>query len=759
MIVDIAHNILSLLIVLAMLITRDFLIPLIVWRNYFRDKSYTYRFFFSIISQAIIQVNLVLLLGLLGICNKYIFITFNLFIYALIMWNFSNKKIHKGYSLFFNHLLQAYKSRQMKKLLAGKIISTAKYVKSTVLSPNFLEFIKNNKIEILLLLFMFVYNIWFLNHNVLYYHSYQFSDIPVHQSWVYYLEQGVLFSDGIYPFGMHAMTYAIRSFSAYDLREILLYSGAYQTAILMTFIYFLAREILKGRYSAITAALIASFMLKQGRYVASLPQEVGMCFVVAIAYFMIRFLHKENEKNVINGDGFFKRTLRMNSYVNRKYIDDNLILFMLSVTLIVNYHYFTAIAAIFLVFSILLAYLPKTLKKQYLLPILVTGLIGGMIAVIPVGAALCKGIPFQESMNWATTVISGEEYKGTDLDYQVNLNEALGKEKNDNKEEGDENKTEENQNIDYSNMTTKEKLVYFYDSIFFFGRMSLFGEEPTRVMLLAMFVSLLLSIIMRFFKRTRNVAYDYIGLNLYILIISIFGAAKLLGVPEIILESRASTFAQPFLGIIYIMPIDIFFRMIGTENTKRKKKAFNGFSLSIGIIVVMLIFSGGYAHTFFEVNMPYYNESEYVLRNIKKDYDKYDFTIVATTDEYYEVINHGRHTEISRFVNMIDKNEANFTFPTKYTFFFIEKLLLQDYNYGQVRVDRKYANMDFIFLENVQDYYFQRAVIQSKAYFWAEKFSELYPRNFKVFFENDIYVVYRMEQNTYSPFDMQIDYL
>jgi hypothetical protein len=62
-------------------------------------------------------------------------------------------------------------------------------------------------------------------------------------------------------------------------------------------------------------------------------------------------------------------------------------------------------------------------------------------------------------------------------------------------------------------------------------------------------------------------------------------------------------------------------------------------------------------------------------------------------------------------------------------------------------------------MEDVQDYYYQRAVIESKAYFWAKKFHEMYPKNFKVYFENDIYIVYLMEQNTYFPYDLQIDYL
>ena len=148
-----------------------------------------------------------------------------------------------------------------------------------------------------------------------------------------------------------------------------------------------------------------------------------------------------------------------------------------------------------------------------------------------------------------------------------------------------------------------------------------------------------------------------------------------------------------------------------------------------------------------------------MTRNIRKDFDKYSYTIVSTTDERYDIINHGRHTELSKFINMIDGNEASFNFTTEYVFFFIEKVLLQDYNYGNVEVDYKYARKEFIFLGDVQDYYFQRAIIESKAYYWAKTFEEIYPNNFNVYYEDDIYIVYLMQQNTYYPYELQIDYL
>ena len=182
-------------------------------------------------------------------------------------------------------------------------------------------------------------------------------------------------------------------------------------------------------------------------------------------------------------------------------------------------------------------------------------------------------------------------------------------------------------------------------------------------------------------------------------------------------------------------------------------------SLLVCGLSAIVIINRGWYHSFFDVNQAYYNETEFLLRHIREEFEKNSYTIVSPTDELYDVIDHGRHTELSRFINMINGKEEIFIFTTDYVFFFIEKKVLQDYNFGSVKVDKKYAAMEFVYMGDIQDYYFQRAVIESKAYYWAKELKKTYPRNFKIYFENEIYIVYLLEQNTYSPYNLQIEYL
>lgn len=764
MIVDTGAYVLSLILVLIGCITRDFVIPLFVWRKHLKGRSYSYCFWFSLITQAAIQINLVIILGIFNILNGFTFLGFNILIYLLIIWNYSDKKFLARLKRFIYELWDAYKKERFIRYLIHLIKRGLKNLLRKIYHCPIWISLKKHWLEILFLVGILIYNIWFLTRNVMLYHCYQFSDIPVHTSWVHQLEQGNLYSDGIYPFGMHIMIYFVRQVFGFNLREIMLYAGAYQFLILVIGIYLLAKQIFIGKYLPIAAILILSLMLNQGRYAASLPQEAGMYAVVAIAYFMIRYLHGDRDKFIIESDTRLRSFFRINSYINRRYISSELLLLMLSVSLVISYHYYTAIAAIFLVIAIGLAYFPKIFKKQYFIPLFYSGIMGALIAIIPIGLCLSKGMRFQASTDWAKSVMSGKEWRGEEADYQKKLALALGNDEGDIDESNNHIKDQVNTGTKVkdsisSGMSIKEFINYYKDSIYEFGSNSIYGPKPTTLMFVCMIIGFISALIMQLSKRNRVYGYDYIALIIMMLFYLTLGASRDFGIPEIIEVARISSFSQPFIGLIYMLPVDFAFRILNTRRNALYQFFLKSLSLAICAICVFIIFNEGWYHNYFDVNQAYYNEAEYVLRHIKKSYKKNSYTIVSPTDEYYDVVDHGRHTELSQFVNMIDKNEDKFEFTTDYVFFFIEKLVLQDYNYGRVKVDLEYAYKDFVYIGDIQDYYFQRAVIESKAYYWAKKFHEMYPRNFKIYFEDDIYIVYLMEQNTYFPYDLQIDYL
>lgn len=769
MIKDTGTYVLSMISVFAGCITRDFIIPLFVWQKHLKGKGFGYCYWFCILTQSFIQINLVTALGMFDILNRYTFIGFNLIIYSMILWNYSDKKFFVRMSHIFYSLRISLRDGF---LIRHIIRKTGKSLKNMLKMKDNLYFrkcLKKSWPEILLVGGIICYDIWFMTYNLFTYHCYQFPDIPVHQSWIYELEQGNIYADGIYPFGMHIVIYFLRIFFHIRLREILLYAGAYNFAVLILGIYLLAREIFAGKYIPVAEIWIVSLLINQARYSASLPQEAGMYVVAAIGYFMVRFLHKNRRKIILGRDSKLRGFSAISLYINRKYIDPELILLMMSVSLVISYHYYTAIAAVFVIAATGLAYIAKILKKQYFVPLFFSGLMGALIAVVPISFFLLKGIPFQESINWAKTVMAGEKWLDSDAEYQYNLAKARGENVPFHDSSNDAvndtlNEISNDIGFEKSRSTGLERSVFknikhYCDSVCYFCSEVMFGNGAGKLLPVCIFLAVICALILLLIGKYRDAGCDYLAFILIMLAFLTLGASEALGIRELIEAARASVFAEPFTGIIYMLPVDFLFRIFNAGKNRPNQPALRALSLAVCYICVIIIVKEGWYHNFFEVSQTYYNEVDYVLKNIRKSFDKYSYTVVSPTDEYYEVIDHGRHTELSQFVNMIDKNEDRFTFTTEYVFFFIEKEVLKDYSCGSVRVDPEYALKDFVYTGDVLDYYYQRAVIESKAYYWAKMFRKLYPRNFKIYFEDDIYVVYLLEQNTYYPYDLQIEYL
>ncbi|HZJ76771.1 MAG TPA: hypothetical protein VFC70_03575 [Oscillospiraceae bacterium] len=502
-----------------------------------------------------------------------------------------------------------------------------------------------------------------------------------------------------------------------------------------------------------------SLLLNQGRYAAALPQECGVFALVLAGWCLVRFFHTPLEKHTIEGDSRIRRFFRIKQYLNKQYLNADLILFMLAVSLTIAYHFYTAIATCMLVLSFFGAYFFQTVKKQYWVPLVTAGILGVVLAVAPLMACYARGIPFQESMEWAMSVIRGEEWEGSEPEYQEQL-EKFRSESNQGGRDYEIKPGEMSEiRTDIKNKSFSEKLFFYYNSVYGFFRAIISNDKLIDIFVICFALATVFSGSLFLFRKTRPEGSGYFAIVLYVIVIGIMGSAQALGIVKIFEFYRAMTFIEPFLGIIYTIPLDFIFRFLDSYKNRiyQRLLAFVSIILCTGLVYV--IFQQGWVHDFFDVNLAYYNEPDYLVKHIRKTYKPRTFTIVSPVEEYYQVIDYGYHENISKFVNMVSGNEKEYKIPTQYVFFFIEKRILDDYYYGSVDVSPEYAQKDFIYFASAQDYYFQRAILESKAYYWALEFQKMYPNSFKVYFENDIYIAYILEQNPFSLYNLQIDYL
>jgi hypothetical protein len=61
-------------------------------------------------------------------------------------------------------------------------------------------------------------------------------------------------------------------------------------------------------------------------------------------------------------------------------------------------------------------------------------------------------------------------------------------------------------------------------------------------------------------------------------------------------------------------------------------------------------------------------------------------------------------------------------------------------------------------LEKNYNYIYQRDVIMSKAYYWAEAYKKYFPKEMTVYYEDEEMVVFRIKQNEYALNNFAVDY-
>ena len=125
---------------------------------------------------------------------------------------------------------------------------------------------------------------------------------------------------------------------------------------------------------------------------------------------------------------------------------------------------------------------------------------------------------------------------------------------------------------------------------------------------------------------------------------------------------------------------------------------------------------------------------------------------------------YGRHTETIDFLEDMESWNPykEVTIPTERVYFYIEKEPLNYANgYGgdipvvsEEEAAKALPDSTGINAYNGTD----RAVTMSRMYYWAQEFQKLYPNELKVYFENERFVCYYIEQNTYRLYNFAIDY-
>lgn len=745
-----------------------YLWPSVVFKKYLKKKqSRIYKFAFCSVVQLILINTMVLGLGLIGIMGP---VSFNILFYGLFLFFlFKDVRIPKKTVENLKHLASG--TYGIKTLFSdiGKYIKR----KSISIKNRFKAFINGNWAEYGMLFVLVVFGLIYFSVNSIQENSYGFGDLYTHHSWTYNLVNGQIFSSGVYPEAMHCLIAAEYCAFGIPIYSALLFTGPVFSSIIILSLYIMFKELFKWKWSPMlaTALLLVvdarCFYIAQGiaRWQWTMPQEYGFPAMFFCLTYLIRFFKNKKvyEKSKIP---LFLR-------------DDDLLIFTFSVASTIAAHFYSTFMAVMLCLAGACILIIRFFSKKFI-AFLIACFAGLIIAVAPMLVALAEGYHFQGSIRWAMSYILSEDQMEALFGTSGGTSYSSG----DVPEETVEDQKE--------SLTLRERI----DSVYRDAYVVLHGKERALIFIfmtqIVMGIWAAVRIIVFICRKAKsefplygNQFDGYVVIVLASVLFTVTFSLNSVGLPQIIEPYRVGIISHIMGLALLVVPVDV----IGVLILDHIKKDITGpvvtLLLLAGIYVGAKI--GGFFHGYLGIELTRYNSTvrvtDAILDEMGKGAD--NFTIISSTDEYYQIIGYGFHEELVSFVN--NTEETTYTIPTEYLFIYIEKNAIaraqyhlangpewlaenKYYDYykdhgitniepeiSKVTISKDYSELYFGKFPEVFAVYnipWIRTVLNSKLFAWCQKFNAMYPNELHVYFEDDDILVYYLRQNPRNLYEL-----
>ena len=778
-----------------------FIWPSVVFRKYLRNKSKIFRFCFCATTQIVLINTAVLCLGLLYLLNPWVV---NLLFYGVLLFSIREhlkptpslrrnlRRLMTG-TLKWRHLLWTYWA-QFTAWLRRMCVKIWKQAR-----PHLIEYI--------ILSAIVVYGVIYFSYSPFVNHSYGFGDMYTHHSWIYGMTEGKIFSAGVYPEGMHCVVYLMHTISGITVYNCNLFLGCIHISVYLLSAYCLMREIFRWRGTplcVLTVFLVAAvggsdLMVSMSRLQRTLPGDYGLYTVFLCALFLLRFLKEEVPKG-------WQRERPLEWLKN-----ENLLIFYMSLAASIAIHFYVTIIAFFVCLPFAIVFFARALSPRRFQPLVAAVLCGVTIAMLPMGGALLSGIPFQGSIGWALSIMSGEK---TEADMSQLEDPDIGS-------PGEETPGSPGEEIPGSpgeetpgspgeetpgspggeqpeepapQLSLWETIKLKAGILYRLGYCRLtdntVGSWMVRLSLLAAafwLIYRLICMLIRPLREAADIFDNYLPIIGASLFVTILYAAPYLSLPEFVSFNRVPSTAYILLLMVAAMPVDV---LLSAPQRFLPNPLMQSVSLACVASICAVMLLTGYYHGYFYGELTRYRSVVDVTSSIIETFPRYTYTIVSSTDELYGVIQYGRHEELLDFLKAVERGNSYYL-PTEYVFVYVEKKPIKHAQYHfssgpswlatDIYADNsallygsetsKYPN---IFASEISDESADmtvgmyptsyntyrnltiRTIINSKANKWCHDFADLYDHDMKVYYEDDDFVCYYFRQNTYSLYDLSI---
>ena len=672
---------------------------------------------------------------LLGECRHY------------ILWEL-------GFKSFMRHRWQEI--RVLLRMMAGNIVR--------LLKENFWD---------IPFFVLFVFLIWEIcGSGILNNWGYGASDVPVHNYWINGLIENNIYIAGIYPMGMHCVLYYLAVMLEIPVYVTLRLFWLVQYAMIAVMILAFLKGVCKNRFLPYLGSMMfvgAKYFvgISYSRYGATLPQEFGMLYILPAVFFVMEFF-KTRKKELKEGINRIRCT---SSWY--------LLGFAMSFSLTLSSHFYDTMITGIICIGIAVSYGYWFWRKEYFWRIMLSGILSILMAFFPMAAAFLTGKPLQGSMYWAMSIIGLRDY--TVVIFRmicigvmvITLGGALflfrGIKRG-------------RVSFDDKKIPAYSMFKKFFFQIFNLGPLAAilwigwkyketilwgcknnaFSVKDMNWVLYGGGAALGIGLLYRYlFKPMQGAGIFAMVLSEIILGLLLVSGA--LGWPMLMEPYRVCIYFAYLIPVVMVMTIDstVYLLSLGY---------FPIIPQVAGMLMTVLVifytseldwkrgaFGGG------NLEM---NEAILCTTNILKDNEGKNnkWTIVSANDELRMTEMYGRHTETISFLHDMEywNRTKDVIIPTEKVYFYIEK---KPVNYangysGEIpEVSEEQAEKELPQNSGLNAYSgANRSITMSRMYYWAQKFIELYPNEMKVYYENDRFVCYYIEQNVYRLYNFAIYY-
>ncbi|MCQ2493964.1 MAG: hypothetical protein MJ104_05110 [Lachnospiraceae bacterium] len=593
--------------------------------------------------------------------------------------------------------------------------------------------------EYILLAVVTVFGVVYFAYGSFRNYSYGAGDLYVHHAWIYGLLKGKIYAAGIYPEGMHSMIYAMRTLFGVNTYNAILFTGSIHTIVLLLNVYVFFREVFRSRITPILAltvfltidVLCVHEVVGISRLQWTLPQEFAFFTIFAVASALLRYVNGNSEGSAIEAlRKIFTRKKKVDENADifedeRKHrflYSDELLIVMLAVSASISIHFYATGMAFLLCVAIVPFAVHKLFNVKRLVPILLSLAIGILIAIVPMVGAYATGTPFQNSLKWAISVITGDGNNyddGIPYDDMMNefdifddsiFNDSTGD--LDGEDFMDSNVSAElstlmigagnslnstvginNQSVTTASTANSKAAMGVGNRIEnFFGRIAkysyklLYGESRGTLIIVLSVLALIIFVVAKianivYVKRSWDTDTGiYLFDGYFVLVFAsflfmLFYTSRAVGLPEIIARSRLCGIAQIIICAVCLIPVDLLLWVI--EIKFQPKVLVITAWIGVAAIFIVTKATGNY-HGYLYIEYSRYNQAVMCTKSIIDQLPPKSYTVVSPIDELYQLAEYGYHEELIGFIN--DCVEKDYTIPTEYVFIFFEKKPIK---YGQ----------------------------------------------------------------------------